>query len=449
MKRVRFLLFSVVATLFGLCVTMACSDNDTDEESTESAVWYEVQSEDTYNIVELAAQIPADMLSKSTAETPSVDDLVAAAKLQADSANIYLRSVILHYKSIDAENNPIVLSGRLVLRAVSKEVGSALVNPKDIVLSSHISICADWKCPSRAMPVDALLAVRNEMVVCPDYLGYGATRDKAHPYICADLTSRNCVDMAKASLQYLKDKGASMQKGYGLYNIGYSQGGAAALAIQKYIEQHPALDSLLPLKATHCGGGPYDMIATLESYQNGMTLERPFFYPLAVIGMKTGFPNIMKDVELEDFFSDKFLKAGILEMVEEKELTENQIDEKIFEAIGSDNFQDLISDKMKDSNSQVYQSLMKALKANDLISGWKPQNKVIFYHSKADHVVPYINMVEAVNSLCNDNVYWVSSESQQHVNYGIFFYAWGLAGNFLNTESSFYNKATETCPTLN
>ena len=49
------------------------------------------------------------------------------------------------------------------------------------------------------------------------------------------------------------------------FGFGFSQGGAVAVAYQRYIEQH-GLDEQLRYRGTICGDGPYDLIATMRYY---------------------------------------------------------------------------------------------------------------------------------------------------------------------------------------
>ena len=49
------------------------------------------------------------------------------------------------------------------------------------------------------------------------------------------------------------------------FAYGYSQGGAVALAVHRYIEQND-LSEELRFRGSICGDGPYDLIATLRYY---------------------------------------------------------------------------------------------------------------------------------------------------------------------------------------
>lgn len=438
---IKFQLLTTIA--LSLLMMGACSDNDNDKASSSTdvgqSVWYEVQSQDNYSIVEVARQsLIAKVNSGDTCCAEQADIINYLHSIITCGSTGTLRSVIIHYSSVDVEGNPIVLSGRIILRATDD--GSALQNPSDILMSNHITTIADFSCPSRAMPQEAILAAKNVMVICPDYIGYGVTRSMAHPFLCAELTAHNSTDMAKAALQYLKDEGGKMKDGYGVFNEGYSQGGATALAIQKYIEQHADLNALLPLKATHCGDGPYDLVLTFEELENDSTISRPELIPFIIIGMKAGFPEIMKDVEIKDCFTDKFVNSGLLNVIRNKNKTVTEVNEIIKETCGN-KINEILSAEILDDNSHIHKCFIEALKCNDLTTGWKPQHPVKFYHSHSDDVVPYKNMVNAVNGLGNDNVYWADVYLMSHMVYGITFYLKGISGLFLNDDFSTNHKS--------
>lgn len=433
----------LITVVLSLLLMGACSDNDSAGEGINGGqhVWYEVTGQSNYSAMEAARLgITAQINGKDTSSTVLTDVCNYLNNVISGNTAI-LRSVIIHYNSVDADNNPIVLSGRIMFHATAD--GTALRNPANILMANHYTYGADYECPSRTMPPEAVLAVEDAMVVCPDYIGYGASRSKPHPFLCTDLTARNCTDMAKAALQYLEDQGSRMQDGYGFFNEGYSQSGHVALGIHKYIEQHPDLNAILPLKATNCGGGPYDVYNTMYQYINGFAKERRLILiPVMVIGMKAGFPDIMKNVEVEDYLSDKFVNSGILNLISDKNMTLTELNDEILSKVGN-SADDVFSKEAADTSCYAYKCLATALKINDLTTGWKPQHPVKFYHSVSDGEVPYDNMVKAVTGLSNDNVYWTNGLFLSHNNYGALFYLNGLLGGFLNDDFSTSNKAAD------
>lgn len=140
------------------------------------------------------------------------------------------------YWSVDANNNPVQLSAHIYW----KKKGT-FSNPdiKFVMVNCHATITHDDGCPTGKTPqMEAIKYMVSEdcLLVCPDYLGFGNTKDKTHPYMCGTLTGRNVLDAYKAAVKYVKEQGKKIVSNYYTINVGYSQGGATALAFQRYLE---------------------------------------------------------------------------------------------------------------------------------------------------------------------------------------------------------------------
>lgn len=106
----------------------------------------------------------------------------------------------------------------------------------------------------------AFFAARGYVVVASDYLGYGRSSFPYHPYLHAESQARTAIDALRAARTLLARLGVS-ESGR-LFVTGYSQGGHAALAIERAIERDlPA--GLPPPAATGAMSGPYDLAGTV------------------------------------------------------------------------------------------------------------------------------------------------------------------------------------------
>ena len=66
----------------------------------------------------------------------------------------------------------------------------------------------------------------DQLVIVPDYEGYGSTASYPHPYCNRELTAQQVVEGVKAGLAYFEKKVTSMEDDWSGVAIGYSQGGA-------------------------------------------------------------------------------------------------------------------------------------------------------------------------------------------------------------------------------
>ena len=84
------------------------------------------------------------------------------------------------------------------------------------------------------------------IIIAPDYEGYGLTKDLPHPYLSQRLTAQQVLDATNYGLElYRKQTGENtseevllpLKKDWRMFAIGYSQGGAVTLALQRLIEE--------------------------------------------------------------------------------------------------------------------------------------------------------------------------------------------------------------------
>jgi pimeloyl-ACP methyl ester carboxylesterase len=108
--------------------------------------------------------------------------------------------------------------------------------------------------PNNGVVAAAVFAGHGYLLVAPDYLGFGASREP-HPYYHAPSTASAVVDLLRASRVVVGAAGFAWPDS--LYLVGFSQGGHATLATQRALEAEP--DACLPLRASASLAGPIDL----------------------------------------------------------------------------------------------------------------------------------------------------------------------------------------------
>ena len=109
------------------------------------------------------------------------------------------------------------------------------------------------------LAVAAFFAARGWVVVASDYLGYARSTFPYHPYLHAESEARTGIDALRAARTLLSRLGVA-ESGR-LAVVGYSQGGHAALAIERAIERDRPEGVYAPV-ATGAMSGPYDLSGT-------------------------------------------------------------------------------------------------------------------------------------------------------------------------------------------
>ena len=271
------------------------------------------------------------------------------------------------------------------------------------------------------------------IVIAPDYEGYGVTKDMPHPYLSQRLTARQVTDAVTYGLAlYQKESQESstllhMKSNWRSFSMGYSQGGAVSLATHRYIEEAGLADEL-HFQGSLCGDGPYDLVQTIRYYFEKGVTTMPVVMPLIVKGMFYSHPDVAR-YKLEDFLSQQLLDTGVLDWIDSKEYSSDEIAlmwyqqlqqgldslghnytpeqmAELFESPKKDKvwayirnmFTPEVCEYLSDPNNfdavpeeitSAPKAIHRALADNSLITGWEPQHRIQFFHTKDDTVVPY------------------------------------------------------------
>lgn len=420
------------------------------------------------------------------------------------------------YPSVDAAGKAVTLSG-LMCFPYKTTMGKDY-NPRNVIIGCHVTLTSDKEVPYNYRSTGSLtsdvymllihaayhhpndaennLEFRN-LIFLPDYEGYGYTKDRSHPYLDEEITARQVVDGVIAGLAaYLKDTYTynifqtatrEIDAGWKMAAVGYSQGGAVAMAVHKFIEENGIADDL-HFAGSVCGDGPYDPVATCKKYVDDDKIYMPVTLPLMLKGMLDANPA-MKPHSASDLMSEKFVATGILNWIAAKDKTTKDISKELLAQQGNNityynastgevlsgwdlssarsngpdagsvyckasellapaaytamkNFKSVEHDFKNDHTANM--DVFKALASNDITKGWQPRKRMIIVHSYGDEVVPYENCLTAYDAFKdNRNVtfytYNNSSDPEKmlHTKMGTsFFFNVGFDGSLdLNTVS--------------
>jgi len=188
---------------------------------------------------------------------------------------------VVLYASVDQNGDSLTLSGK-----ICEPEG---VPAKGIVLLPHYTISADKDAPSNQGTKEPQYIPEEYIVIMPDYIGFGVTKDRIHPYLAGELTARNCVDMLLS--QALPDS-------LPVYVVGYSQGAASAMWIIKLLEEQYA--DRVRLKQGFVGSGPYDVAAMYDLNVAENSTNLPLSIPMLIEGTKVAY-NL--DLQTDEYYT--------------------------------------------------------------------------------------------------------------------------------------------------
>ena len=153
----------------------------------------------------------------------------------------------ISYETIDVNGKKVKASGVVVVPILDnseisdyiKKVGFATV------IDCHGTIFLNENAPSevlkRAKSIYgaevAYSSLAGFITLMPDYVGFGDSKEKVHPYLLKKALSQSVVDFTKAAFKFLEDNNIPLSANEELYLSGYSEGGFVALSSVKPLEQ--------------------------------------------------------------------------------------------------------------------------------------------------------------------------------------------------------------------
>lgn len=286
----------------------------------------------------------------------------------------------LVYKTKNWDGTEISASGLVILPA-------ATPTAVPMISQQHGTIFAEADAPSNYGPnteaylFSSLFASIGYIMVCPDYIGFGESKNVPHPYEHRATLASSCLDMIRAAREYIKSD-ATIQWDNRLYLTGYSAGGTATMSLYKKIQDEAPTE--FNLRAVSCGAGAYDKtnftIALLSKPSSGsVDANRTFIWVLLT------YNDIYKlNRPLSYYFKEPYLT----EVQAKKQLATINVSL-------DQTFTDTFKKGVLDGTDTA---LLKALADNDVYD-WKPLTPLRLYHGDADTQVFFLNSQNAYNAM--------------------------------------------------
>ncbi|GAB2735071.1 hypothetical protein GCM10027019_13160 [Melaminivora jejuensis] len=211
-----------------------------------------------------------------------------------------------------------------------------------------------------------VLASLGYIVVAADYVGFGETNDRPHPYLQARPTARAVLDMLTAAQTWRR--GAGVADTGQLYLVGYSEGGYATMAAQRELERSGS-PLLGQLQASLPAAGPYDLQVTLDAQLQRVKDERPEIAWLLKPGNLSHLGSSLRAEVRRQLM--RAMMPGDADV---------DYDGRFIDLYLADNQQGL-----KEFSSVDW--------------GWKPTAPVYLFHGRDDQTVPFVAGLAGYNSL--------------------------------------------------
>ena len=260
---------------------------------------------------------PGEFKSATVLKTFAVADIAkaiadSAGTLPAVAPKYAVKSYKLEYLTLDGDGRQVLASALVNVPdkpTVPGASGSAAAPTGPILALQHGTIARDAEAPTnyvRASEVSVVLASMGYQVLAPDYVGYGSSKGKEHPYLLAAPSASVVLDLLTAA-KYWRKSTQQLDNGQ-LFLAGYSEGGYTSVAASRALAAgtSPHAKSLALVVA---GGGPYQVYVTLDEILKQIRQKNALLGAL----VNPGFLRLMGDsvrASVRNALLDELLGSG-------------------------------------------------------------------------------------------------------------------------------------------
>lgn len=333
---------------------------------------------------------PQDVIGQLTANFPEV---LAGEQVQLMLGLLINQDITLTriaYLTESPDRGTVEASG-IIAYASSIADGTT---PLEQIVSVQHGTCDIDQAPSlQDFPVELAPVFRQgNVVVMPDYLGYGLsrTKDLQHPYMHARYTGTACADMLQAAISYLKDKTKIKITGNEPIGLcGYSQGGQATIATLFELQKRGYTSRINEVLA---GAGPYDLQAVFDAFKDwyGKDYDRCGYIPFTMRGIIYGDSL---DVDMHNLYAPMVFESGMADAFNTTMLSDWH--EKLGRDVSKVMHPDfLLTDGQPNADIRKF---LAALERNSILNCGTPARPetITLFHEPQDELVPYACSVNA------------------------------------------------------
>jgi len=370
---VEYVDFSRYADEANCFVPMHESTSDVRDEAPWDQAVAEIEEAEKY--AEENAQTASG--TEQTAPVQRTSPLTVTDVARGFVENLYaykVHQVAGTYRSIDVHGDSLTVSGKFFY----PENGII----KNLIVVSHYTIGANKEAPSETFSFEGMYAAMGYGVVIADYIGYGVTVDSIHPYLQAETTAHNVIDMALAVRPFIAKRGLKVQSEEVIL-FGYSQGGAATLHVQRVMENNPTYQDKFVIKKVYAGAGPYDIASTYDYEVKVDVTGIPCAVPMIIQGMSIGMD---KPLEMSYFFKEPLL-SNYDDWINSKKYTVNQMSTLIH----AGRLSEILTENGINRSNRETARFYVELQNNSIPSSFIPKAPLYMFHSEDDETVPFIN----------------------------------------------------------
>lgn len=218
-----------------------------------------------------------------------VPDGVVSAQYEVDFYKI-------NYRTLHPNGDSVDVSGALCL-PVGVDCGLPLASYQHGTVANKTNVPSYQNGESN---IGVVLASVGYAVAMPDYIGLGDS-EGLHPYVHAESQATTSLNLLRAAKELKEELGFELNEQ--VFVCGYSQGGHAAMALHKMIQEEAADEFTVTASAPM--SGPYDVSGIqAEVLTNGEPYPTPGYLPYVIMSYELVYGTLYD--ELEDIFLPEY-----------------------------------------------------------------------------------------------------------------------------------------------
>lgn len=285
----------------------------------------------------------------------------------------------VEYMTLHPNGDSVLVSGGMTLP-------SGIACPLPLMCYMHGTVAERSEVPSNNSGegfLGVIYSTGGYAGILPDYIGLGSS-DLLHLYVHAESEAQVGVDMIFAIQELQEELGFNLDDQ--LFVMGYSQGGHAAMALSRKIEEEYAEE--ITLTASAPMSGPYDISgAQAEVITADEIYPTPGYLPYVAVSYNEVYGTLYE--ELSDIFIAPY--DSIINVVFDGEHSMSYINSLMPDVPN----EMLVPEVLEDFETNPNSPIRFALEANDVFD-WTPQNPMKLFYCNGDDQVSFQNSVNTI-----------------------------------------------------
>lgn len=302
-------------------------------------------------------------------------------KSMAAIASQYIRNGFsayrITYRTVDVDGKEVIASGAILVPDGKQPLPLMNYNHGTLFPGNERSAPGYLSQYNSEVLLGGLFSAMGYLVVMPDYIGYGSTKDLKHPYCAYNFIAITCIDMLRAAKEFCDSLDLTLNNKN--FFTGWSEGGGVALAVVKTIEEKFANEFTVTAAAPMAGA--YYISGFAEHVINSPQ-DFPYINSYAwVLTSYNWLYNINKP--LSYYYNEPYATRLLNNPDATVPLKPGALFTETF---------------IKNYSAGTDAELKKALLQNDLWN-WKPKAKIVLCHGEKDNYVPFFNSTKVYEAM--------------------------------------------------